>query len=598
MIPILRKTLLPAAILAFAWALFAAITGGVNAHVAGIVIRARGASRPITIGFVLLAGYAALNRDAFRRIADHAADLIGRGAVPIAVAASLMLAAVGARYGTFTAGGSDSYGYVSEAYGWMTRELPAPIPLPLTLSAPTGDMMQIPLGYHEGHRPHTMVPTYAPGLPLLMAIGIALAGDCGPFLVVPVCAALLVWSTFILARRAAGPTAGAVAAVVIATTPVVLFQSTSPMSDVPAGAFWTAALAAALAGSRRSASIAGVCTAVGLLIRPNLLPLAAVPALAALVRASGRERLVRMAAVVIPVIVAQAFISTLYSAWYGSPFASGYGRAADLYALANIATNVKLYTAWFLESESGWALVGVVAFLPIASKHADGRTVAVCVVMVAGTLAAYLAYFPFEVWWYLRFLLPAAGAAAAMIAVGIVTVARAVPAPWGRLAASATLAALVTSTVPFASRMGVFGGLRDGERHYIEVGEFVSRALPANAVLFAIQHSGSMRFYGGRMTLRFDWVDKEWAPRTIADVERLGLHPYLVADDFELPQFRAQFGLAPDGRLPYPIVGRMRELAGTTVFDLASHPVQSSPVAFEPGAARRCSGPGLPLRVR
>src|SRR5262249_40620222 len=150
--------------------------------------------------------------------------------------------------------------------------------------------------------------------------------------------------------------------------------------------------------------------------------------------------------------------------WYGSPFASGYGRAGDLYALGNIWPNVKLYAAWFLESESPWALVGLIALFPIAWRRADARAIGICALMVGLTLAAYLAYGTFEVWLYLRFLLPAGGAAATLIGVGSVTVARAVPTPWGRLAAAATLAALVATTVSFAWRASVFGGLRDGER--------------------------------------------------------------------------------------------------------------------------------------
>jgi len=615
MIPLLRKTLLPAAIVAFAWAIVAAATGGVDARIAGLAIRARGPSRPLLIGFALLAAYAALNRDAFARLADRAGDLLVRAALPIAIVTAVIVCAMSVRFGTFTAGGSDSYGYVSEAYGWVNRELPGPIPLPVRLPSPTSDMMQIPLGYHQGPRPHTMVPTYAPGLPLLMGLGILLAGACGPFLVVPACAALLVWCTFLLARRVAGPTAGAIAAILIATTPVVLFQMMSPMSDVPAGAFWTAALAAALAvgsdpttslvvrfrtGTRRMrvmALLAGFCTAVGVLIRPNLLPLAVVPAVAAAVGQHGRERWVRVVCVFLPVTIAQAFLSFLHTTWYGSPFATGYGRAADLYALANIWPNIKLYATWFLQSESPWALVGLIALLPIARKQADARTLGICVLMLTLTVLAYLAYSTFEVWWYLRFLLPAGGAAATLVALGIITVARTVPAPWGRVAACATFAALVTATVSFASRASVFGGLRDGERHYIEVGEFVRRALPDNAAIFAVQHSGSLRFYGGRLTLRFDWIDREWASRATQDVERIGLHPYLVVDDFELPQVHSQFGLIPSLPLAYPVVARMRDLAGTTVFDLGSHVTMSPPIALEPGGARRCSGPGLPLRV-
>src|SRR6185503_3124035 len=123
----------------------------------------------------------------------------------------------------------------------------------------------------------------------------------------------------------------------------------------------------------------------------------------------------------------------------------------------------------------------------------------IAVLMILVTLACYLAYLRFDVWWFLRFLLPAAGAAATLIAVGAITLARVVPRPWGLFAAIATLAMLAVSTVPFAAREGVFGGIQALERRYVDAGEFVARRLPGNAVVFAAQHSGSVRFYGGRM---------------------------------------------------------------------------------------------------
>jgi len=590
-----RTLLLPAAALAFAWAFVAAITGGIDAHFAGVAIRARGAFRPLLAGFVLLAAYAALNRDAFARTADRIAQFIARAALPIAVATSLLLGALTIVYGSFTAGGSDSYGYVSEAYGWLRGELPKPIPIPYTLSFPSSDMIQIPLGYHEGPQPHTMVPTYAVGLPLLMAAA-AVAGECGPFLVTPISAVLLVWCTFLLARRMAGPATGAVAAVVIATAPVVLFQAMAPMSDVPAGACWTAALVVSLGSAPLAA---GIFTAIGLLIRPNILPLVLVPFVAVATGASGRRRWASAALFAAPVALTALFIAAVNTTWYGSPGGSGYGNTRDLYSAGNIWPNIKLYAAWFWQSESPWAIVGVLALVPrLRPKFVDVRALALSVAAILVTLGCYLAYSTFDVWWYLRFLLPAAGAAAALIAVGVVALARAVPAPWGRLAACITLTALASAGVTFASRANVFGGLRDSERHYIEVGEFISSALPANAAIFAIQHSGSLRFYGGRMTLRFDWIDKGWESRAAGEIERIGLHPYLVVDDFELPQVRAVFGFPESERLPYPVVARMRELGGTTVFDLGSRPPLTAPVALEPGNARRCSGPGLTLRVK
>src|SRR5262249_7481169 len=126
------------------------------------------------------------------------------------------------------------------------------------------------------------------------------------------------------------------------------------------------------------------------------------------------------------------------------------------------------------------------------------------------------------------------------------------------------------------------------ERRYVDVGAFAADHLPANAALFAVQHSGSLRFYSGRLTLRFDYVSQEWAAGVPAAVEHAGEHPVLIVDDFEIPQVRRQFGFAPDSRLPWPIVARMRELGGVTVFDMATSPKLESPIALESVSLQRC----------
>jgi hypothetical protein len=562
--------LLPAAVAALAWAIFAWLTGGIDTRLFGIVVRARGAFRPLTICLALLCAHVLLHRDQFRRGTDRAGRLLAQFALPLALALAALLGVHAFRNGALAAGGSDAYGYVSEAYGWLRGELPTPIALPLQRPSPSSDFTQTPPGYLVGRQAHTMVPPFAPGLPLLMALAVLIAGAYGPFLVTPVCAVLLVWFTFLLGRRVAGPIAGLAAATVVAVAPVVLFQTVWPMSDVPAGAFWTGALVASLANSRRHALLAGISVAIGLLIRPNVLPLVVVPLAAVATSARGRERWIRLVLFLLPVAPVPLGIALLNTAWYGAPAATGYGRMRELYLPENVWPNVKLYASWFWQSESPWVLVGVLALVPAAWKHVDRRALGFALSAIVLTFGCYVAYGPFEVWWYLRFLLPAAGAAATVIAVGLVTLARVPPLVFGRVAAGVTLWMLVGAALSFAWSQGVFGRLRASERRYIDIGEFVGRTLPANAAILSGQHSGSLRFYGGRMTLRFDFMDRDWAARAPAEIERAGLHPYLMLDDFELPQFRWQFGLPADTALSWPIVARMRDLGGMTIWDLAT----------------------------
>src|SRR4029079_14450465 len=108
-------------------------------------------------------------------VRSHPRRIVGLLAVTLAVQGIVL--------GTFTAGGSDAYGYVSEAYLWARGTLPRAMPMTIDLPVPNSDQMQAPLGYRVAQQPHTMVPTYSPGLPLMMAAALV-AGPCGPFFVV------------------------------------------------------------------------------------------------------------------------------------------------------------------------------------------------------------------------------------------------------------------------------------------------------------------------------------------------------------------------------------------------------------------------------
>jgi hypothetical protein len=522
-------------------------------------------------------------RAEFTALLDRIGVALTRLAPAIAVAGALSLAAYGIAFGSFAVGGADSYGYVNQAYDWVSGRLPKPIPLTVTLPFEFSDPMQVPLGYRVGQQPHTMVPTYAPGLPLLMALSLA-AGACGPFFVVPIFGALFVWLTFKLGTRAGGRAVGVVAVLMLVTCPVVLYQALWPMSDVPAGTLWTGAVLYALGESRRSALAAGLFAAVGLLVRPNLLLVLAAPLISVLASARGRERWTRAMLFCAPIVPVAMFVAALNTLWYGSPSNSGYGAARDIYLLSNVWPNIRLNASWLWESQRAWLFFALLPFVPPFRPGLDRRALSACTLVCLATFASYASYSQFEVWWYLRFLMPAFGAFAVLTASGVTAIARALPQPFGRVAAAAALCLVVVTTVSFAADKGVFGGLRAGERRYIDIGEFADEQLPANAVLFSVQHSGSLRFYSGRLTLRFDWVQKDWAAAVPAAVEAAGYHPYLIVDDWEIPQVRVQFGFAENSPLPWPIVARMRELGGLTIFDMATKAVPSDPVALQPGS--------------
>jgi hypothetical protein len=295
----------------------------------------------------------------------------------------------------------------------------------------------------------------------------------------------------------------------------------------------------------------------------------------------------------VPIVPVVVFVAVLNTMWYGAPNHTGYGSTAELYLRSNVWPNVKLNAAWLWESQSPWVLIALVPLVPPFARSLRLGTIAACVVIAALTFASYVSYSQFEVWWYLRFLMPAWGAFAVLVACGVVAIARAIPQPFGRMAATCALLFMVSMTMSFAAEKGGLGRYRAGERRYIDIGEFAADQLPANAALFSVQHSGSLRFYSGRLTLRFDWVEPAWAARVPGEVERAGYHPYLVVDDWEIPQVRQQFGFVADAPLPWPILARNRE-HGMTVFDMATRPVPAAPIALEPGSRHWCGARATP----
>ena len=119
-----------------------------------------------------------------------------------------------------------------------------------------------------------------------------------------------------------------------------------------------------------------------------------------------------------------------------------------------------------------------------------------------------------------------------------------------------------------ASERGAFL-VWQGERRYVSIGQHVARLTEPNSVIFSSQHSGSLRYYGGRMSLRFDNLDPEWLDRSIDWLESHGLQIYLLVEDWEEPVFRERFaGSARLAQLGIPPVFKYEGPAKVTLYDL------------------------------
>jgi hypothetical protein len=99
-------------------------------------------------------------------------------------------------------------------------------------------------------------------------------------------------------------------------------------------------------------------------------------------------------------------------------------------------------------------------------------------------------------------------------------------------------------------------------------------------VIFSILHSGSIRHYGGRMTLRFDLLDPDWLDRAVAWLQASGRHPYLVVEGTESEEFGRRFaGHSRLAALNWLPIAAMRRPAVLTIYDLAhveaDHPLRT-----------------------
>jgi hypothetical protein len=447
----------------------------------------------------------------------------------VAIVLAIGVSVVSWTWNTRVAAGSDAFGYVSQADLWLKGDLFIDQSFAANVPWPMARWTFTPLGYRPEVDGFRIVPAYAPGLPLLMAAAKRIAGACAVYWVVPLSAGLLVLATFAIGRLVAQPLVGIGAAWLIATSPTVLFMSMAPMSDVPAAAAWATATALVLfsataAGDTKasmiSAAVGGLAAGAAILIRPNLASMAAILALWLVVR----RQLVAASVFAVLASAGGIAVGVINVRLYGSAFRSGYDLT-DAFATANIVPNLARYGRWLIETETPIALGGLV-WLAWTRRW-------LLATLVAAVWALYLIYVPWNAWWYLRFLLPSWP----MMAVGSALLVTRLP----RAVAVATLVVLGLIGVAQAWQRDAFHEAA-GESKYVEVARVVESLTDPNAVIISAQHSGTLRYYAGRMTLRWDVGDLAWLDRTVSWLAANGRDPYLVLEEPEIEALRAKAG--------------------------------------------------------
>ena len=581
-----RRSWLAASIAASVASILIAVSGGFAVSVGGVRVSARSWHLSAAAAGVAGLGWlwtASRSRAIGADVEALGAFLETRGrSLALGIATLAVITALA--FSSYSASGADASGYLSQAAMWShlrTRVADPIVALPNWPLAP-GDTA--PLGWTPALVRGWQVPTYAPGLPWLMALPHALAGTTGAVLVVVLSTGVAVWATGALAWRLGGGVAALIAATLVATSPTFLYHAFQPMSDVPGTAAW---IVCWLQVARAAPASSGLAAAVATLIRPNLAPLAAVPWLAITLagdRAGLPARAVRFA---LPVTAAGLVIALLQWHWYGSPLRSGYGSAGELFTLSNLGPNGRLYASWLWNAERAFVLLSGVASV-CAAISAGGRTrrrpaseaghsreqrvrlVVGLVCFSIGVAVAYFVYAVFDVWSYLRFLLPAMAVSAALIGAAIARALRIPGAAWAGAAALVLVVVASAMALQTTRRLGVFEVAAATARAR-DAGGQLARRLPAHAVLLAGEQSGSMRYATGRPVVRWETLDADSLRAALAVLAAEGLEAWWVLDQFEEARVRARFPGVPEAALDWPPEVEAGPLMRTRAWRIGAH---------------------------
>jgi len=396
--------------------------------------------------------------------------------------------------------------------------------------------LYVPLGFRPAPDNVGMVPTYPPGLPLLMLAARPFAGwerSADIVLVVHAIAGLLL--TWWLARALGLTRPWAVLAVaIVGASPLYLFFSVEAMSDMPSMVWVAGAVLAAWRArdNPRWAAAAGCAMGFSMLMRPtNLLALA--PIALALGRPSARpwDKARRWLWLALGGLPCAAFFFLHNRAAYGEYFTTGYGDIGYDFGTRWIGTTLGHFAHWLpiLFTPAVCFVLG----LPWVARSAP-RPVALLGVWIAGYVALYSTYKPsHEAWWYLRFLLPAAPALVIGGLLGLRLTAGRLPRGISRRTMFAlALFCVVAPSLYWSRRLHVFRIPR-GELVYSQAANWMKLNLPPDAVVFCSQTSAALYFYTDFTVVRWDSVKPDSREAVMAAARASARPVYAALFPFE-----------------------------------------------------------------
>jgi hypothetical protein len=360
-----------------------------------------------------------------------------------------------------------------------------------------------------------------------------------------------------------------------------------------------------LADSAPAVAAAGLLSGLGLLIRPNLAPLAVVLGVRFLIellnRTTRRRALILGTLFSAGVLAGAGVLLAVNTATYGGALRSGYGSLNGFFAADHIRPNIANYFSWLVESQTWIAVAGLAAiFVPSRQiwPAASRGHIAIAAVFTAVLWGMYFVYMVFDVWWYLRFLLASWPLIMAGIGALAVLLMRWRPAVTRPLVIAGVVA-LGCYGLYQSYRYGVFDIWRI-ERRFIAAGRIAERWTVPNSVIISGHHSGSLRYYAGRMTMRYDMIEHDDVDRVVDWLRNQGVHVYLLVERWELEDIDTRYDKTRtmDAIETAPLV-IFNDPGEFWLFDL-SHPRRpGDPIEMATGVDRglRVPGPAAPPQL-
>jgi hypothetical protein len=240
---------------------------------------------------------------------------------------------------------------------------------------------------------------------------------------------------------------------------------------------------------------------------------------------------------------------------FGSPFSAGSGAASVLFSIAHLTTNLAIFAQQGFTALGPLWILGLIVGLFAARPEPRSKPA----LIFGGVLLPYVVYPPFDHWETLRYLLPGIVPLTIVAADGVIHFARMPRKPVATAVIMCGFIAVAVAQSELLLRRSSVWDVASLEARYPLAGEWVNINTPANAVVLANQHSGSLRWYGQRQTLRWNFIAPADLVTTVRELRSHGATAYVALEGEEVGMFERQFAAVLD-QLTIDHVGRVRNV--------------------------------------